>query len=267
LLAKKLRTGLRVLAGQGPRAVWSILADKVVRTSRIRPGGSVHLEGCVFQADAHSRPWLLKGEYEGQERFASKHYIRRDIPVVELGGSIGVVACLLNRRLKNPAKHVVVEANPQILPRLLENRNRNHCRFEILHGAAGVVGDSIQLYLGENALSASAITIAPESVEVPAVRLTDILESRGFKRCAVVCDIEGAELELLRAEMDTFSSRVEVFIVEFHPGISGPESVEGARVLLKDHGFVETWHERDVYVYLNTGLVESAQTGLTSGRA
>lgn len=208
----------------------------------------------MFRSEADLRPWLLNGEYEGAERFAGKRYIRRDIPVVEFGGSMGVVSCLLNRRLKNPADHVVVEANPQILPTLFENRNRNHCNFEIVHGAAGGVGESVRIYIGENALSSSASAAERESVEVPALRLADILQSRGFSRCALMCDIEGSEIQMIRAEMDTLRSRVEVFIVEFHPGISGLETVEEARLLLKDQGFAEVWHQHDVFVYRNSAL-------------
>jgi FkbM family methyltransferase len=258
LLAKKLRTGLRVLFGRGPAAVWLILVDKVRQTSRKMPGGLVRLEGCVFRSNPELMQWLLNGEYEGPERFAAKRYVRRDIPVVEFGGSLGVVSCLLNRRLKNPANHVVVEANPQILPTLIENRDRNHCKFEILHGAAGGVGKTVRIYIGESVLASSAITTSPESVEVAAFTLAEILQSRGFGRCALMCDIEGSELEIIRAEMDTLRSRVEVFVVEFHPDINGLKPVEEARLLLKDHGFAEAWHQKDVFVYLNSGLANLA---------
>jgi FkbM family methyltransferase len=253
-LAKKLRVGLRVLIGRGPAAVGLLLADKIRQASREMPDGLVRLQGCVFRSDPDLRKWLLNGEYEGPERFAAKRYIRRDIPVVEFGGSMGIVACVLNRRLKNPANHVVLEANQQVLPTLLENRNRNRCSFEILHGAAGGLGKRVRIYLGENALTSSAIATAAASVEVPAFTLADILESRGFGRCALLCDIEGSELEIIRAEMDTLRSRVEVFIVEFHPGINGLEPVEEARLLLKNHGFAEAWHQRNVFVYQNIAL-------------
>ena len=257
-LAKKLRSGLLVLIGKGPRAAWLLLADRAGRISRTMPGGLIRLDGCVFRSDAGSRKWLLNGEYEGPERFAAKRYIRRDIPVVEFGGSLGVVSCVVNRRLKNPRHHVVLEANPQILPTLLENRNRNRCSFEILHGAAGGVGKSVRIYIGDSALTSSANATAAESVEVPAFTLADILQARGFGRCALLCDIEGSEIEIVRTEMDTLRSRVEVFIVEFHPSINGSETVEEARLRLRDHGFKEVWHQQDVFAYLNSGLISPA---------
>jgi FkbM family methyltransferase len=157
---------------------------------------------------------------------------------------------------------VVVEANPDMLPFLRENRDRNWCKFEISHGAAGADGKSIRLYLGNESLSSSAIAVAAKSVEVPGVRLTDLVESRNFERCALICDIEGAELNLIRSEMNTLCSRVEVIIMEFHPGINGVGAAEEAHRLLKDHGFAERWQERDVFVYENTAL-----TGPPAGMA
>src|SRR6185295_467935 len=149
-LSNKVRTGLRVLTGKGPGAAWQLLVNKAWRVSRTMPGGLIRLDGCVFRSDAGSREWLLSGDYEGPERTAAKRYIRSDIPVVEFGGALGVVSCVLNRRLKNPRHHVVVEANPHVLPALLENRNRNHCSFEIVHGAAGGVGKSVRICIGES---------------------------------------------------------------------------------------------------------------------
>jgi FkbM family methyltransferase len=151
-----------------------------------------------------------------------------------------------------------VEANPHNLPILLENRNRNHCKFEILHGAAGGVEKSMRIYFGENALTASAVATAQDWVEVPTVKLADIVQTRGFERCALMCDIEGSEIEMIRAEIDTLRSRVEVFIVEFHPGISGLGTVEETRLLLKRQGFAEAWHENDVFAYQNSALINPA---------
>ena len=255
-VVKTLRTVLRVLGEGGPGAVLSRIAKKIGQASRTMPGGSIRIGLCLFRSDATSRECLVDGTYEGEERFASKRYIRRDIPVVEFGGCLGVVACLTNRRLSNRVNHVVVEANPETVPILFENRDRNRCKFTILHGAAGSEGKSVRIYIGNGALAASSLAATDRSVEVAGITLSDILKSRGFDRCAFVCDIEGAEIGLIRSEMETFRSRVETFIVEYHPGINGVEPVASSRRLLKDHGFEELWHQRDVFVFRNTALAD-----------
>jgi hypothetical protein len=69
-------------------------------------------------------------------------------------------------------------------------------------------------------------------------------------------DIERSEINLILSEIDTFRSRVEVFIVEFHPLISSPQAVEDARRFLAANGFAELWQWGDVYVFQNTARME-----------
>jgi FkbM family methyltransferase len=256
VLLAKVRTWKRVLLADGLGAAWSLFIGRIQRLSRTIPGGLIRLGPCLFRSDAQSRELLLEGVYEEKERFATKHYIRPDIPVVEFGGSLGVVSCLLNRRLRTPSRHVVVEANPQNLPMLTGNRNRNSCKFEILHGAAGVVGKTVRLYFGNGALTASSIAATDNSVEVSGVTLEGVIRDRGFDSCALVCDIEGSEIHLIRSEIATFRSRVEVFIVEFHPIINGPVAVEDAQRFLEANGFEELWQRGDVYVFRNTARIQ-----------
>jgi len=153
---------------------------------------------------------------------------------------------------------VVVEANPQNLPMLIGNRERNRCKFEVLHGAAGAEGKPVRIYFGNGALTASSIATTENSVEVAAVTLEDVMRERSFDSCALVCDIEGAEIRLVRSEIATFRSRVEVFIVELHPYINGPDEVDDIQNFLKANGFENVWQKGDVYVFRNTAYAQKA---------
>ena len=62
----------------------------------------------------------------------------RTLPVVELGGSAGIVACLTNSLLLDPTRHIVVEANPNLVPILERNRQTNGCQFGISACRRGV---------------------------------------------------------------------------------------------------------------------------------
>jgi hypothetical protein len=44
-----------------------------------------------------------------------------------------------------------------------------------------------------------------------------LLEGAGFETCTLICDIEGAELELVVRESDTLASRVAMIVLEEHP--------------------------------------------------
>jgi hypothetical protein len=69
--------------------------------------------------------------------------LRRDLPVIELGGALGVVACVTNKLLAQPSAHVVVEANPLAIPPLTVNKEANHCAFEIVNRAIAYGVDSV----------------------------------------------------------------------------------------------------------------------------
>src|SRR5579863_4607697 len=66
---------------------------------------------------------ILLGWYENDERGMIQRNLPNDEPVIELGASIGVVACAANRRLLSPDQHVVVEASPELIPTLKKNRD------------------------------------------------------------------------------------------------------------------------------------------------
>jgi hypothetical protein len=95
-------------------------------------------------------------------------------------------------------------------------------------------------------------------VEVPAVTLEEVVEKRGFDRCALICDIEGSEIHLIHAEIEVFRSRVYMFIVEFHPKINGREAVEEARRFLGANGFEQVWERDQVYVFRNAAQVRAS---------
>src|SRR5262245_29008871 len=97
-------------------------------------GLKVRLDRAEFHVPEGPNATSLRGllwleRYETLERHAITRWLPRDLPVVEFGASIGVVSCLVNKHLRNPAAHVCVEANPAVIPVLQRNRDRNGCRF------------------------------------------------------------------------------------------------------------------------------------------
>jgi hypothetical protein len=104
-------------------------------------GNRVRICGLHFSVDSElittqEKSTLYFGLYEREETDLVRSYLPRDEPVIELGGSIGVVSCLTNKLLECPEDHVVVEANPVLIPTLERNREQNGCRFAIEPAAA-----------------------------------------------------------------------------------------------------------------------------------
>jgi len=201
-----------------------------------------------------TRDLLLSGRYELPERTAIRKYLRRDEPVVEFGANMGVVACTTNRLLRDPPRHLVVEANPDLIPLLNTHKRMNSSVFSVWHGAVAYGMPKISFAIQSDTLASSLHLAGGRVVTVPTVTLAEILRERSFERAAVVCDIEGAEFALLEHEATTLSRYCTTFIVEVHavPGIADPHSFfESA---MKDAGFERLERTHDTHVYENRRL-------------
>jgi FkbM family methyltransferase len=222
----------RILRNEGMAGLFA----KVRRKTRIwlvcfaaRGVKSVTFDGCVFALDMIPnnaiKVSLLKQKYERFERHAVLQYIRPEYPVVELGACIGVVSCVTNRILKNPASHVVVEANPRVIPILENNRNSNHCEFEILNQAlvydlASVTFSPASDFRGTSLRENVHHSFEIPSVTVPTTGLGAIVTPRGYDRFTLICDIEGHEYELVNREPHILE-RVDTLILETHARLIG----------------------------------------------
>lgn len=79
----------------------------------------------------------LKGRLKGQtwEQVEAKAvgYIDPNACVLELGACIGIVACLINKKISDKTKQVSIETNPDLIEQLTRVRDENNCKFEIVN--------------------------------------------------------------------------------------------------------------------------------------
>ena len=206
-------------------------------------GNRVWLDGCRFdvshpQISRRLRARFLRGAYEPAERDLLKRRLNRDIPVIELGGGLGVVATLVNRLLHNPAHHVVVEANPALIPVIERQKALNDAQFAIIHAAVGYSPHGLmRLHVGDEFIAARVESEARESIEVPAMTLQQILQRHPYEGATLVCDIEGMETELVAAEGEVLSRHFDTLIIEVHPGFRSPDECAALFVRLDELGF------------------------------
>ncbi len=216
---------------------------------------TVVVEGHRFEAPRHLvsdvlRCRMLFGRYERPERDLVRTHLDPSCPIIELGGGLGVVACLINRRLHDPERHVVVEANPQLLPVLEANRQRNSARFAILHGAIAYGRTTAALRFGADCLSTTAGD-AEEGLRVPTFTLRDLFAQFPYDGCVLVCDIEGAEIDLVANDADVLQRHVSMLILEEHPQ-STPAARRAAMFdALRDAGFRRCGQCGDSHVLRN----------------
>jgi len=240
MLKRKISTVYTLLRDGGIKNLYDYSRTRLQVLAKERRK-QVRLDGCLFSLDGITddciRVELFTNKYERPERRAVARYLKRDMPVIELGGSMGVVACVTNKILADPTAHVVVEANPLAVPQLELNRKLNGCRFEIVNRAIAYGADSVT-FRPSSDLAGSSITRAGDQapVTVATVELGELAHDRGFKRFTLVCDIEGLEYELVCQEADVLKN-ADTIIMETHARFTGAEKLSDMMARLKDLGF------------------------------
>ncbi|QEE28421.1 FkbM family methyltransferase [Terriglobus albidus] len=243
-LIKKIWTAGRIFRDKGFSGVMDMirrkaeLSQKLLATKHIT---TITLDGCTFDLkrlpNTPMKLALLEQDYEAFERRAVMRYVNSNEPVIELGGCIGVVACITNRLLTNPKMHIVVEVNPNAIPILEDSRRRNQCKFEILNEAIAYHADSITFNPASDLWSnALAQWNGEAKVTVPTTRLQDIVNQRGFTSFTLICDIEGHEYDLLLNETEVLQ-KVNTLILETHARIIGEDKTAEILRKLENAGF------------------------------
>lgn len=205
-------------------------------------GNKVRLNGCEFLLDSPIILTVFKsrfplGRYETKERQTVLKFFNRSMPVIELGCSIGVLACITNKILKNPKDHVVVEANPELIPLLKANRDLNGCSFTIINKASGYGGKEVIFYKHERFTSGGLQRPTNNPISVPTVSLEEIIKDHNFTYANVICDTEGGEIDLIANEIDLISKKVFQIMFDLHPSIVGAKAINKMCEDLKTAGF------------------------------
>lgn len=205
-------------------------------------GNRVWIDGLAFNVNSPTITTAQKARfmfdrYERPERLIVKQFLNPALPVVEFGANIGVVSCIVNRRLRDPRRHVVIEANPTLIPLLAENRQVNECRFEIINAAVAHGAEQIRFNLSEDSLASSVQAVPGHTISVPSITLKNVLDNHEWQKCTLICDIEGSELELVEWESDVIKERVEIILMETHAKIIGQLAIDSMLARLTSLGF------------------------------
>ena len=203
-------------------------------------GGRFHANGCVFEIpkDITTRSFrscFLTDAYEIDERRLVSRFVQPDDQVLELGGCLGIVSCIANKRLGDPTRHLVVEANPDCLPGLCRNRELNSCAFAVENCA---VCDQPDITFFPNSafiVSGTTKEQSERSVRVTGKSLKQLFETQD-SFSVLIMDIEGSELETLESSMETLK-RFRLVIIELHDWLIGADGVARCREILCQSGF------------------------------
>jgi FkbM family methyltransferase len=196
---------------------------------------------------------LLRGKYEAEEAELIRLYLPPTLPVIELGGSFGIVSRLIASKLARGTPHIVVEANPQLIGICTLNAAGGPAATEIVEAAIAYGGPQAAFHVTgdvhSNRLAGDGD--AGASVTVPAISLAQLVTRIGTPETfTLISDIEGGELEMIRREPDVLAQAGTV-IMELHPKLYPAGAADEAALLADMHRLGFTQRERfgDVCVW------------------
>ncbi|RBI83381.1 FkbM family methyltransferase [Rhodosalinus halophilus] len=193
--------------------------------------GYIRSRGLRIPKDARfiagrTRRNLRADAYEKRESDAVLRVVRPGDRVLELGAGIGYMSALIATRTK--AAHVTsFEANPALIPFIAEVHRANDVTNTTVHNAllAPEAGPARRFHIREDFLASSLDPDAAGGVtgteEVEVRALPAVLEE--VRPDVLVCDIEGAEAELLPAGDWT---GLRAAVIELHPQWIGQAGVQ-----------------------------------------
>jgi FkbM family methyltransferase len=209
-------------------------------------------------APVGARRGLSQGRYEAPERRLVRQFLPTDIPVIELGGSYGIVSNVIRRHISSDQLHVIVEANLDLLPICAHNvflagsaETVEFLNVAIGYGPDGCIQFEDSTSHHGNKIYTSKNPAVPTRL-VKSMRLGD-LTKRYIDNSAysLVCDIEGGELEMLKQDGDALRN-CQCLVLEIHPSVFSEmgSSVEEVEALLVDAGLKIVARDQDVLVAL-----------------
>ena len=192
--------------------------------------------------------------YEAAERELIRQHLRSDLPVIELGGCLGLVSGFISEHLDIEVDHLIVEANPELLDvcRANATTERRANKTQLIHKAVAYTDKVVRFHASANAHSSRlGDDNKPGNVEVPACKLSDLLPKIDAESgYSLVCDIEGAEFDMFENDADALET-CQLALVEVHPDVfeSQGRSLAAFLDFVRDTGLRQIDHVENVYAF------------------
>lgn len=183
--------------------------------------------------DFKFRGRFIFNTYEVEEAKYLSQYLPSDSKVIELGSCLGFVSCLTNKILDDKSKHVVLEANPNLLEWIKKNKENNNCSFTIENSVISKQ-KQIPFYIHDLIVGGSLKRKTEKQVNIEGVTFDFLQKKHNIIFDTLIMDIEGGELELFRSHKESIANFKTIFY-EVHPFaniLTQEESQECEKILL-----------------------------------
>jgi len=185
------------------------------------------------------------GFYESAEvRFIEK-YLQKNLAVIELGSSLGIVSSHIVSKLEPGSPFLTVEANPYLIETIERNIGRKkptQNKIEVLNNAIGYGRENVSIAITGNNTETRVIQeghATAGTVSVKTLSLADLVRKIGQHEYALVSDIEGSELEWLLHEDQSLVPCRQLFIELHDTNFQGKYyTIDMVKeIIINKHGF------------------------------
>ncbi len=168
-----------------------------------------------YGTDYKFRGRFVLGTYEKEEATNLTRFLKPGDCIPELGACLGYVSCLANKMLKDSQNHVVLEANPSLIPYIARNGEENGRGFRIENEMVSK-REYNTFYIRNLTVGGSLKRTTPKKTEVR--RESNLQPVRKYKLSfnVLIRAIEGGQLQFLRNHMDELRG-IEHLFMEVHP--------------------------------------------------
>lgn len=186
--------------------------------------------------------------YENAELALVQRLLIPDLDTIELGGALGITGSAILRKLRPPARLITAEFRPELLPILERNLSLNSCgnMFSVLPNAIAYPVDGDRRSYADFVIPAGAFgswksykhALGFRTIHAQTMTLREICEKFSVDSFQLICDIEGAELEILEQDRVVLEN-CRLLIIELHEARRPDRTVSPGQLrdLLTGQGF------------------------------
>lgn len=180
--------------------------------------------------------------------------------VLDLGGCIGIISCLINKKLQNPNNHVVLEANPRLIYSLTGIRDENLCKFQIENSILGEhVIDKMKFFVNPyHAMDGSIFPSSKRTIEteISQTTIVELEKKYSLNFNTFICDIEGAEWDLWQKILmpNDYFKKFNNIICEYHHIKQNHHILEKIKKLLVDANYKIIQYSEQVYSFIKISV-------------
>ena len=166
---------------------------------------------------------IYRQRYELPEASMIQTYLKAGDHVVELGASSGLISALIQQAIGPSGQHLAVEANPDLIHRNTSNRAK------VVSKAISYTKEAFVNFLGS--VDTLGNRIAEDGdVRVEVITLSALLEGSSLVDPVLVCDIEGAEADLIAQDSKALHLCKSI-IMAVHPTLADNELYDEKKFL------------------------------------